>query len=149
MLHKSLQDRAKTISPFEVGLVLYCWAGGLFLCVVCTICETPLEKTNFQFSNSCKLEIACWLGMGDHLQFSHSVLGSHLSGSYADIDFVDATVSVSSSMCRSCCVWKVLFPWCLLSPLTFTVLPPLRHLPVPSTVILLFIQPEYYLTSST
>lgn len=45
-------------------LTICCWAWGLPLNVVYLPCETPLEKTNFSFANSCQLEITSWLGMG-------------------------------------------------------------------------------------
>ena len=52
---------------------------GPTLCVVGIFNESPLEKTNFSFMNSYQLDIASWLGVGDCVCFSLSVLGPRLA----------------------------------------------------------------------
>lgn len=77
--------------------------------------ETSLEKTNFSF-----VGVVCWKSFwvwdGGLCPFSLSALELHLvytcSGSMPAV-----TVTVSSRGHQSCCVKKVLCPWCPLSPL--------------------------------
>lgn len=77
--------------------------------------ETSLEKTNFSF-----VGVVCWKSFwvwdGGLCPFSLSALELHLvytcSGSMPAF-----TVTVSSRGHQSCCVKKVLCPWCPLSPL--------------------------------
>lgn len=49
-------------------LAIYCWGLGLSY-VVCIPRETPLERTNFTFTNNCQLETVSGLGMGIHVDF--------------------------------------------------------------------------------
>ena len=48
------------------------------------VSETPLEKTEFSFAGRYQLQIASWLGIGDHVDLPFLVPGPWLAGTSAD-----------------------------------------------------------------
>lgn len=79
-------------------LTTFPWPWGPHLRVVC-IPETPLETPFFP------------LGMEGHLYLPILVQGPHLVWTCVGCKHA-TTVSMSSCMCQSCCVWKTQFTWC-------------------------------------
>lgn len=107
-------------------LAIFCWAWVLLLSVVCIPSEIPLEGTFYFLCKKLLNEDNFWVRDVGLCPLLLSMLGPHLAqtctGVYA------ATVSVSTYVHYSCCVYKALFPRCLLFMLALIIfLPPLLH----------------------
>lgn len=69
--------------------------------------NTLLEKTDFSFAGGYQLQIASWLGVGSHVYTHILVQALHLTWP-VHVSWACAAVSVSFSVCRSCCVSKTI-----------------------------------------
>lgn len=88
----------------ELPLSLFCI---LLLCVGPALkCGLYVQQdfigeTNFYFASRCQLKIACWLGMGESIQFPLSVLGLQLARTCAGPEHA-TTVFVVCQSGRRC-----------------------------------------------
>ena len=101
--------RQKNLQKYHwvcLELVIYFWAWGLPLSVVCFPSETLLEKTKFSFGSTCKLEIVSWLGMG---HMSTSTTSHPGSGSPSGLDLLLPSLRVHLCI-SSVASWRHCFP---------------------------------------
>lgn len=78
----------------------------------------------FFLANKYQLQIASYLEVGTHVCFHLSVLGPHVTSTSL---LCDATVSVSSHIYQSCCVWKIVSVEFFLILTLTTFLPPILY----------------------
>lgn len=90
-----------------------------FVCLV-----RPMKKNAFSFASGYQWEIASGLRMGACIHFHSQCCDPHITWTWTGPEHA-TPVSVSSYVPKSCCVYKVLFPWWSSSPPVLAIFLPL------------------------